>query len=234
MRPVERGVVPLDENGNSVQFKEYADAREYLVARLGDYCSYCEMQFSTPAVEHIQPKSLAAELEKDWNNFLLACPSCNSVKSNKTINASNFHEYFWADCDNTFRAFQYEKDRAPQVADNLTDEKQQIAQNTLELTGLDRERGHPKFSRKDKRCDKRNEAWAKAERAKFNLSRLPIDEMREQIIDTATSTGFWSVWMTVFADDVEMRRRLIDAFCGTSKNCFDENTQSVQRIGGQI
>lgn len=234
MRPVERGVVPLDKNGDAIQFKEYGDAREYLIGRLGDYCSYCEMQFSTPAVEHIQPKSLEPTLEKDWDNFLLACPSCNSVKSNKTINTNNFHDYFWADCDNTFRAFRYEKDRAPQVADNLNDEKQKIAQNTLELTGLDRERGHLKFSRKDKRCDKRNEAWAKAERAKFNLSSLPTNEMREQIIDNATSTGFWSVWITVFADDVDMRRRLISEFSGTSSNCFDAATQAIPRTGGQI
>jgi uncharacterized protein (TIGR02646 family) len=230
MRPVERGDVPIDENGNTLEFKEYGDAREYLIGRMGSYCSYCEIRHPTLAVEHIQPKSLVAELEKDWDNFLLACPSCNSVKSNKIINTNNFHDYFWADCDNTFRAFRYEKDRAPQIDLTLNATNQQIAQNTLDLTGLDRERGHLKFSRKDKR----NEAWAKAERAKFNLYRLPTNEMREQIIDTATSTGFWSVWMTVFADDVDMRQRLIDAFCGTSSNCFDAATQAIPRNGGQI
>ncbi|MGB4497224.1 MAG: HNH endonuclease [Methylococcaceae bacterium] len=234
MRPVERGDEPVDENGNALEFKEYGDAREYLIERLGDYCSYCEMQFSTPAVEHIQPKSLEPALEKDWSNFLLACPSCNSNKGNKLINVGNFHEYFWADCDNTFRAFRYEKDRAPQVDLTLDAKNQQIAQNTLELTGLDREPTHKKLTEKDRRWIKRNEAWAIAERAKFNLSHIPVDEMREQIIDTATSTGFWSVWMTVFANDVEMRQRFITAFRGTSSNCFDATTQAVPRNGGQI
>ncbi len=234
MRPVERGDVPIDENGNIIQFKKYGDARESLIGRLGDYCSYCEMRHPTLAVEHIQPKSLEPALETDWNNFLLACPSCNSSKGDKPINASNFHQYFWADCDNTFRAFRYEKDRAPQVDLSLDVKNQQIAQDTLELTGLDREPLHLKFSRRDKRCDKRNEAWAKAERAKLNLRYVPIDEMREQIIDTATSTGFWSVWMTVFADDVDMRQRLISEFRGTSKECFDAATEAIARNGGQI
>ena len=234
MRPVERGDVPVDENGNAVAFKAYGDAREYLIERLGDYCSYCEMQFSTPAVEHIQPKSLEPALEKDWDNFLLACPYCNSNKGDKPINTSNFHEYFWADCDNTFRAFRYEKDRAPQINLTLNAINQQIAQNTLELTGLDREPTHAKLTDKDRRWIKRNEAWSKAELAIKRLNQQSTDLMREQIIDAATSTGFWSVWMTVFADDVDMRQRLIDAFCGTSSNCFDVATQAIPRNGGQI
>lgn len=58
--------------------------------------------------------------------------------------------------------------------------------------------------------------------------------MRNQIIDTATSTGFWSVWMTVFQDDIDMRQRLIKAFQGTSPDCFDTNTQALSRSGGKI
>lgn len=234
MRPVERGAVPLDENGNAVKFKEYADARDDLIDRLGDYCSYCESPLLAPAVEHIQPKSLELTLKTRWDNFLLACVFCNSIKKDKPTNSNNFHNYFWADSDNTFRAFRYEKDRAPQVANDLGVEKQKIAQNTLELTGLNREPTHAKLTDKDRRWIKRNEAWSKAELAIKRLNQQSTDLMREQIIDSATSTGFWSIWMTVFADDIEMRGRLIDAFRGTSKNCFDENTQPVQRIGGQI
>ncbi|NOQ36529.1 MAG: HNH endonuclease [Methylococcaceae bacterium] len=236
MRPVERGAIPCDKNGNVIIFKEYGDARNYLIGRLGDYCSYCEAPLFTPAIEHVQPKKegLSPELEKDWCNFLLACTYCNSNKGDKPVNINNLNDYFWADRDNTLRAFRYEKDRIPQIKQSLNATQQQIAQNSLELTGLSRERGHPKFSKKDRRCEKRNEAWGKAERAKLNLNRQPVDCMREQIIDTATSTGFWSVWMTVFQDDTDMRQRLINAFQGTCTQCFDNNTQPIQRMGGNI
>ena len=234
MRPVERGAVPLDAKNKVIQFKKYGDARDYLIGRLGDYCSYCEVPLFTPAIEHIQPKNLHPVLEKEWGNFLLACTYCNSNKGDKPISSSNLHDYFWADKDNTFRAFRHEKDRALQVALSLNPSQQKIAQDTLELTGLDRERGHTKFSNKDRRCEKRNEAWGKAELAKRRLSQQPNDSMREQIIDTATSTGFWSVWMTVFQEDIDMRQHLIDAFTGISCACFDTNTQPIQRAGGQL
>jgi hypothetical protein len=234
MRPVERGAVPLDTNGNAKVFKDYVGARDDLIKRLGDYCSYCESPLLAPAVEHIQPKISVATLATTWSNFLLACTFCNSIKGSHTINTNNLANYFWVDTDNTFIAFRYEKNLSPQIALHLNTTQQQIAQNTLGLTGLDREPLHPKLSDKDRRWIKRNEAWEKAERAKQHLSQQPTDLMREQVKDTATSTGFWSVWMTVFQDDIDMRDRLIKAFTGTSRACFDVNTQPVQRVDGQL
>ncbi|MCK9636899.1 MAG: HNH endonuclease [Methylobacter tundripaludum] len=234
MRPVNRGDKPTGSNGNPVDFKEYGDARDDLVERIGDYCSYCESPLLAPAVEHIQPKKKEATLEKTWSNFLLACTYCNSIKGEKTVDAGNLNDYFWADTDNTFRAFIYEKDRAPQIDTSLNAIKQQVAHNTLELTGLDREPAHPRLTGKDRRWIKRKEAWGKAETAKANLEQQSTELMCNQIIDTATSTGFWSVWMTVFQDYADMRRRLIEAFQGTSEECFDHNTQPVQRAGGKI
>jgi hypothetical protein len=234
MRPVNRGDRPTDSKGCPIDFKEYSDARDDLIERIGDYCSYCESPLLAPAVEHIQPKSKEPALEKIWSNFLLACTYCNSIKGDKTVNAGNLNDYFWADTDNTFRALIYEKDRAPQIDISLNVLNQQIARNTLELTGLDREPSHPRWTGKDRRWEKRIEAWGKAERARFNLSKQSTDSMCDQIIDTATSTGFWSVWMTVFQDYTDMRRRLIEVFQGTSEECFDHDTQPVQRTGGKI
>jgi len=234
MRPINRGDKPTDSHGNPVDFKAYGDARDDLIKRIGDYCSYCEAPLLAPAVEHIQPKSKEAALEKTWGNFLLACTYCNSIKTDKTVNVGNFNDYFWTDSDNTARAFIYEKDRSPQIDSSLTVANQQIARNTLELTGLDREPSHPLLTTKDRRWEKRIEAWGKAERAKTNLRAQATDLMRSQIIDTATSTGFWSVWMTVFEDYSDMRRRLIEAFQGTCKDCFDLDTQSAPRAGGKI
>lgn len=234
MRPVARGEAPTDSQDNPIIFKEYGDARNDLINRIGDYCSYCESPLLAPAVEHIQPKSKMPALTKIWGNFLLACTFCNSIKTDKAIDSSNFNDYFWADTDNTTRCFVYAKDRAPQADSSLSAAERQIAQNTLELTGLDREPGHPSLSKKDRRWQKRNEAWGKAERAKANLAIQPMDTMRVQIIDTATSTGFWSVWMAVFQDEPAMRRRLINAFKGTSTDCFDQDTQPVPRPGGKL
>ena len=234
MRPVNRGDWPTDSNGCPIEFKKYSDARDNLIERIGDYCSYCESPLLAPAIEHIQPKSKEPALEKTWSNFLMACTFCNSVKKDNSIDAANLNDYFWADTDNTFRAFLYAKDRAPQIDVSLNAIKQQISRNTLDLTGLDREPSHPLLTKKDRRWIKRKEAWSKAEAAKANLEEQPTELMRRQIKDTATSTGFWSVWMTVFQDDTDMRRRLIEAFQGTSKECFDHDAQPIQRTGGKI
>jgi uncharacterized protein (TIGR02646 family) len=195
MRPVERGELPLGSNGDALVFKQYKDAAPHLKSRVGKFCSYCELKFPNTHVEHVQPKSLENHLANSWSNFLLACPYCNGIKKDTPIQLDN---YFWPDQDNTFIPFVYERDRAPQISANLSATEKVIAQNTLSLTGLDREPTHPKFSFTDERWHERNESWGKAERAKLHLSNQPTDLMRNQIIDTATSTGFWSIWMTVF------------------------------------
>ena len=59
--------------------------------------------------------------------------------------------------------------------------------------------------------------------------------MREQILETATGHAYWSIWMTVFEDDPDMRCRFIEAFPGTDKTCFDaaRNYAAVARKGIQ-
>jgi uncharacterized protein (TIGR02646 family) len=228
MRPVFRGDTPTDNNGNSVVFKEYGDARDDLIDRIGDYCSYCEAPLLSPAIEHIQPKSKELELKNSWHNFLLTCTYCNSIKKDKPIDVSNISQYFWPDTDNTFRAFLYKKDCLPEAHPALQANEQQIALNTLELTGLNRR------TNKDRRWIKRIEAWGKAETAKTRLDSQVTQSMYGQVIDTATSTGFWSVWMTVFQDDTDMRCRLIQAFKGTCIDCFNTDTQPIKRTGGKL
>jgi 5-methylcytosine-specific restriction endonuclease McrA len=84
MRPVERGLAPKI-------YTRYGDAIEDLKSRLGSYCSYCERQVSASlAVEHVIPKNLHPELEREWNNFLLGCTNCNSVKSDREVIIQNF------------------------------------------------------------------------------------------------------------------------------------------------
>ena len=114
MRPVTRGDAPKDGNGVAIDFREYGDARDYLIGRIGDFCSYCEVALhGSIAVEHVQPKDSHRDLETTWTNLLLACDSCNGVKGHRDV---VLHDYYWPDTDNTSRPFVYELDRCPQLA----------------------------------------------------------------------------------------------------------------------
>lgn len=245
MRPVVRGNYPIDCHGDNIQYHEYSDARGELIGRIGEYCSYCEMQLdSALAVEHIQPKKprgctqIDSQREMDWNNFLLACPNCNSTKGNTDV---VLDDYLWPDRDNTFRALKYSEGGI--ITPALQGEMAHKAQNTIHLFGLDKMPSiitdmtdmNYKNRASDRRWNNRREAWDNAERAKKRLSQNDIDELREQIVETAQANGYWSIWMTVFEDDPDMCRRLIEAFPGTCKDCFDANQgyKTVKRQGGQ-
>jgi hypothetical protein len=58
--------------------------------------------------------------------------------------------------------------------------------------------------------------------------------MREQIVDTALARGFWSIWMIVFQDDIDMLNRFIQEFPGTCRQCFNQQGQPVHRQGGAL
>jgi len=162
VRPVNRGPIPTDTSGNEIIFHEYQDAREKLIERLGETCSYCEMHLdSSLAVEHVKPKKSEGsdeniqERELDWHNFLLACPNCNSTKGNKDVVPD---DYFWLDKDNTFRAFNYSEGGIITPSTELSVELQSKANATIELTGLDkRPLKDPKAS--DRRWQNRREFW---------------------------------------------------------------------------
>ncbi len=213
MRPVRRGPYPENAAGQSISFAEYGDAIDHLIARMGDFCSYCEIQITNPAVEHVQPKSLAPELERDWENFLLACRNCNSIKGNKQV---TLNDYLWPDRDNTFRAFHYASEGMIDVDEESIDEASRTrATRLMRLVGLDRRPGHPKFSVKDRRWLKRMHAWREAVEARSDLETNDNETVRKWAVQNAVNSGFWSVWMTVFADDADMTQQLTKAFPGT-------------------
>lgn len=229
MRPVRRGDAPQPHD-----YADYKDAKPDLVARLGPYCSFCERPVVTLlAVEHIQPKGLPAyaHLIGCWNNFLLACTNCNSTKRDKDVDPENV---LLPDRDNTFAAFQYLPDgtiepSAHAAANGL----QAMADEILKLTGLDKAALRtPDENGKQVALDRmsqRMEAWLAAEDAKNDLQSNPGNlELKNYVVKLAVKTGFFSVWMTVFAGNAEMLSRLIDGFSGTrGSNCFDANGTAV-------
>lgn len=231
MRPVNRGQRPTDDQGNAIRYNRYQDARGALAERLGQYCSYCEVKLAASlAVEHVQPKKHYPGRELEWENFLLACSNCNSTKGDKDIELS---AYFWPDKDNTFSAFDYSEGGIITPAADLNGDLKLKSEKTIRLTGLDKQPVNDP-SASDRRWLNRKESWEIAERARERLARNNNSDFREQIKENAVSQGFWSVWMTVFKDDPDMLSRLINAFSGTSTDCFDENGAPIPRSGGQI
>lgn len=114
MRPVNRGDRPTHSNGQLKTYDNYGSLRQDLIARIGEYCSYCETPLGANlAIEHMLSKVFSIN-EVDWNNSLLACTNCNSHKKDKTLNENDLDNYYWpsviyAASFNTFDMLQYTK-----------------------------------------------------------------------------------------------------------------------------
>lgn len=218
MRPVNKGESPYADISN------YRDALPYLENRLGAYCSYYGFPLAhVPEVEHIVSKANEPTLAKRWDNLLLGCKYCNTRKS-KTVSQSNFDDYLWPDIYNTAVAFCYDYG-VPKINKTVLQEidpsgaTYQKAEKMFELIKLEVP-DHPKL---DRRVLKRDEAYQEAKLALARWGRNRNEDMKDQIISSAISYGFFSVWTTVFADEPEMLTALIEAFPGTAKEFFDEN-----------
>ena len=133
MRPVERGPCPVDASGQPIRFAEYPEARPYLIEKLGDYCAYCEVwQSNALTIDHIEPRLHAPQRERDWENLLPACFTCNSTKGSRRL------DIYLPDRDNTTRAFQYGEEGLISPHPQLGPEQQYKAHRTLTLLGLDK------------------------------------------------------------------------------------------------
>ena len=199
MRPVDKGPCPYEA------ISKYQEAKDFLLQRIGEYCSYCEMQLSSGlAVEHVQPKSRHHDKECEWENLLLACFQCNSTKGYTDINDNNINNYLWPDIHNTFLALQYSEAGVVSVNSSLNPDIQAKAQRLISLVGLDKT-PDAVHDNSDKRWIKRKEAWEKAKIAKERIQKCNCEEMRSQVADTAEACGFFSIWMTVFSNDADMK-----------------------------
>ena len=227
VRPVDRGASPR-------AFTDYADAIGDLESRLGLYCSYCERRLPTSlAVEHMAPKSLHRERRVDWDNFLLGCTNCNSVKGKEDVGDDDI---LWPDRHNTMLALAYSQGGFVRPAAGLTRELRRRARTLIDLVGLDRHSDQgPQPARRDARWSQRDEVWRTAEtcRDRFEL----LDRSAEAlgfVLDAARGYGFFSVWFAVFDQHTDVKLALIDAFPGTAALCFDEGAALVNRPGSDI
>jgi hypothetical protein len=157
-------------------------------------------------------------LLRRWSNFLLACPYCNSIKGKKRV---HLHRHLWPDRDNTARAFTYDVSGRVEVNAKLSNRERALAASTMALVGLDRNpSSSPPSTILDRRWKLRYEAAQVATQSLKNLSIVNHPVMRDQIVTTAVAQGFWSIWLTAFAGDTDMTRRLVNAFPGTALHCW--------------
>ncbi len=217
MRPVNRGRIPKDENGIDKVYTSYKQAKDDLRERLDSFCSYCEMNIDNQAdIEHVSPKSKNPDLEKEWNNFLLACKTCNNMKDNINDTRDGF---VFPDTHNT--SFLYEFSiNGVRVKDDLSSTIKILATATFDLVKLNRD--VDTTSRIDDRKLARNNSWNKAQEALADF--LELSDNPAMIRQTARScNGFFSLWIQVFKDYPEVKKAILKNVHGTAMECYDEN-----------
>ena len=190
MRPVERGAAPAI-------YTHHGQARHNLSDRIGYYCSYCEMGVNNMIeVEHIHPMANGGN-PVAWNNFLLSCKYCNTVKSNHNPDRVGF---FWPDIDNTDLAFDYSEVDVIKPKTTLAAPLTLSANATISLMGLDRKPGGANEpTEADTRWIIKDQAWSSAKLSYNNWIKLPVQVMAEQIGITSL-VGNYSIWREVFKD----------------------------------
>lgn len=206
---------PIDKNlftSNLTIYNPYGEAKDDLILALGAYCSYCERQGYSSAldVEHINDKDTHPQEKFLWNNFLLACKNCNPIKSTKSVD-----NCLMPHIDNTFVVFSYLESGFVILNLNTDTSIKESAQNLLELVGLDRTPAHPQYSPKDKRWQERKKVWTLAQRylLKYQKNKYDIEIIQDLLI----ANGFWSIWMDIFKDYTEVQALLINTINGTRK-----------------
>lgn len=230
MRPVTIGPTPGS-------FAAYRDAFAPMIARIGEFCSYCERSITANlAIEHIVSRDQDPGLALVWENFLLGCTNCNSTKLNKPVRVPDF---LWPHLDNTQLAFEYRVGGFVAVHPGLEALSPGLAAKAramLDLVGLDRHPGNPVRppTAADRRWIQREEVWSLASRLKREMSLDDSGFVRSLIVEIALGNGFFSVWFSVFEGDADMRLRLIAAFRGTAGDCFSPEGNPEPRPGGQI
>lgn len=224
MRPVNKGEAPDKE------FKKYQEAEPYLEAKIGPYCSFCEMPINhVPEVEHKEAKAKGGD-ELAWTNLLLSCKYCNTRKG-IIVEKGDKGKYLWPDEDDTFHAFLYDTDIPKLNVEYLQkqgEHMKQRAEELFKLVKLDNIPITPAI--KDRRYAVRSEArnYALESKAGWDKVKKSSEKMvyLQQIEMLAMASGFFSVWMNVFKDDAEVRKRLITAFKGTREEYCERSMNS--------
>lgn len=225
MRPVDTSSISHIETTNR------GVARRHLGETIGWFCSYCELPIhNRPEREHVEATSQGGNPTSLANN-LLACSICNSTKNNRIANRS---ECLWTDRDNTFLAYLYTCDGIVTVNPDLQEDVFPLAQRLYDACGLGKH-PTPNQTSVDNRWSGRSTAWIKATDAKTDWIDLYKSEQNPQIRArhangiARQTDGFFSIWMTVFHDEPQIKATLIEHVIGTAKDCFDASGNPIAR-----
>ena len=224
MRPVNRGLISKNEDGTDKVYTSYKQAKDDLKNALGNYCSYCEMGIENQVdIEHVIPKNHDSSLENDWNNFLLACKSCNVIKSD---NNTTRNGYVFPDIQNTSFLFEYSVNNV-KVKEDLSADVKVLATATFNLVKLDRKSDTSDMT--DDRAFARLNSWNKAQEALKDFLELPNHDA--MIRQTARScNGFFSMWIQIFKDYPEVKKAILENVSGTAIECYDENYNPKEEL----
>lgn len=229
MRPVNKGYSPN-------LYEKYGDAKDDLINRIGQFCSYCERSVpkSNLAIEHVIPKKPYPDYELEWENFLLACTNCNSIKGDRGITPDNLSDYLLPHIDNTFKYLEYDNNGVVKPKNGIPETFSQKASNIIELVGLNRVPGHSNFSNKDDRWYKRKEVWESANDFKKvfsnpNSNKDEIIKLIKSYVSHSTCPGVWSIFMSIFSDIYEVRSFLINNF-KVSSIAFNDKLEPIDTI----
>lgn len=229
MRPVVKSN-RTNEDGSPLSFRHWSDAKTDLQKEIGSFCSFCEREGyrSSLHVEHILPKGLAKYdyLKYRWDNFLLGCINCNSIKGNKDFDPAGV---YLPHVNNIFFVIEILEGGSMRVRNDLAEDEKSRTLCFVDLVGLDRDPSHPLYSEKDDRWEARLDVWNTAGNFLKDYSEGEIRLAR--VIEMALATGYWSVWMQVFRSFPEVKGELIKQFAGTATSCFDEHFNPVPRNG---
>lgn len=236
-----RPIVKLDKTdaaGNPTEFNPWTDAKPTLVDEIGCFCSYCEKYNSSSAleVEHICGKGCTDatgslkydHLKYRWNNFLLSCKNCNTIKSKKDIALTN---PFLPHQNNLLHFITIGIGGTIQIKGGVSAADRIRVQAFLDLVGLDRDPSHPDYSPKDDRWDTRLAVYDLAKRQLQKYTSTTPSTDIENIVELAKAKGFFSVWYYQFwhhdevidalINGITISGKLIKPFPGTHLSSFD-------------
>lgn len=205
MRPIEKGPWPLTPVRQRRQvFNDWTNAIPILKGRTGWYCHICEMRVNNAlAIEHIKPKEHFPGIRNHWDNFLLICNSCNSHKSD-TIPLTHYRrKYLWPHKNNTLIAFEYGI-VLPFISpsNNLPNRNYRArAVRLIRLYGLNKQVNTSGES---------DTRWIEKCSALMNAIDCRMEYLNgattiNSIIRTAKLSGFFSIWLTVFDNDLAVK-----------------------------
>jgi uncharacterized protein (TIGR02646 family) len=230
-------VRPVDKGEDVVGLAKHENAKPELVARLGEFCCYCE-SYGSPQqlhVEHIRSQKAHPLLVALWANLTLACTTCNTYKRHYLGDGRQsgmLKRFLWAHLDNTFNAFSYEANGHVLPRTTLSADLINLAQATCDMIGLMKSpavaAGYQDLGIAYDGVKKRQEIWGIAQTAVEAYQENPSPKQIKSIADACYKTGHFSIWMEVFRRHQDVRLALIER-CKGAKACFDANSLPIAR-----